>query len=83
MKENQTDKEQDRGVPMWTTVAKYNFAEAAGRQGVTTLAMDGQLDKLHYVNWYESKEKETRCAWTATSSTNSSRKARRTSDVAQ
>lgn len=40
-------------------VEKHTFLEAARGKGYDVLLMDGQLDN-HYVNWYESKNKETR-----------------------
>lgn len=38
---------------------KHTFLEAAKGKGYDVLLMDGQLDS-HYINWYESKNKETR-----------------------
>ena len=38
---------------------KHTFLEAAKGKGYDVLWMDGQLDN-HYINWYESKNKETR-----------------------
>jgi len=66
-KENQTDKNKTV-VLLYVDdpVEKHTFLEAARGKGYDVLLMDGQLDN-HYVNWYESKNKETRsCAWTAT-----------------
>ena len=60
VKENQTDKNKTV-VFLYVDdpVAKYTSLEAAKAKGYDVLVMDGQLDN-HYVNWYESKEKETR-----------------------
>ena len=60
VKENQTDK--NKAVVFLYVddpVAKYTSLEAAKAKGYDVLVMDGQLDS-HYINWYESKEKETR-----------------------
>lgn len=38
---------------------KYTSLEAAKTKGYDVLWMDGQLDS-HYINWYESKNKDTR-----------------------
>ena len=38
---------------------KYTSLEAAKAKGYDVLWMDGQLDS-HYINWYESKNKDTR-----------------------
>lgn len=40
-------------------VEKYTSLEAAKAKGYDVLWMDGQLDS-HYINWYESKNKESR-----------------------
>ena len=40
-------------------VEKYTSLEAAKAKGYDVLWMDGQLDN-HYINWYESKNKDTR-----------------------
>ena len=40
-------------------VEKHTFLEAAKGKGYDVLVMDGQLDS-HYINWYESKNKESR-----------------------
>ena len=40
-------------------LAKLPAAELVLDKGYDVLLMDGQLDN-HYVNWYESKNKETR-----------------------
>lgn len=60
VKENQTDKNKTV-VFLYVDdpVAKYTSLEAAKGKGYDVLVMDGQLDN-HYINWYESKEKETR-----------------------
>ncbi|MCD8033408.1 MAG: molecular chaperone HtpG [Alistipes sp.] len=60
VKENQTDKNKIV-VFLYVDdpVAKYTSLEAAKAKGYDVLVMDGQLDN-HYINWYESKEKETR-----------------------
>ena len=38
---------------------RHTFLEAAKGKGYDVLVMDGQLDS-HYINWYESKNKESR-----------------------
>ena len=60
VKENQTDKNKTV-VLLYVDdpVEKHTFLEAARGKGYDVLLMDGQLDN-HYVNWYESKNKETR-----------------------
>ena len=60
VKENQTDKNKTV-VFLYVDdpVAKYTSLEAAKAKGYDVLVMDGQLDN-HYINWYESKVKETR-----------------------
>ena len=60
VKENQTDKNKTV-VFLYVDdpVAKYTSLETAKAKGYDVLVMDGQLDS-HYINWYESKEKETR-----------------------
>ena len=60
MKENQTDKNKTV-VFLYVDdpVEKHTFLEAAKAKGYDVLLMDGQLDN-HYINWYESKNKETR-----------------------
>ena len=60
VKENQTDKNKTV-VFLYVDdpVAKYTSLEAAKAKGYDVLVMDGQLDS-HYINWYESKEKEMR-----------------------
>ena len=40
-------------------VEKNSFVESAAAKGYDVLIMDGQLDN-HYINWYESKNKEVR-----------------------
>ena len=40
-------------------VEKYTSLESAKAKGYDVLWMDGQLDN-HYINWYESKNKDTR-----------------------
>lgn len=40
-------------------VEKHTFLEAAKAKGYDVLLMGGQLDS-HYINWYESKNKEAR-----------------------
>lgn len=60
VKENQTDK--DKMVIFLYVddpVEKHTFLEAAKSKGYDVLVMDGQLDS-HYINWYESKNKEAR-----------------------
>ena len=60
VKENQTDKNKTE-VFLYVDdpVEKHTFLEAAKGKGYDVLVMDGQLDS-HYINWYESKNKETR-----------------------
>lgn len=60
VKENQTDKNKTV-VFLYVDdpVEKHTFLEAAKAKGYDVLLMDGQLDN-HYINWYESKNKETR-----------------------
>ena len=60
MKENQTDKNKTE-VFLYVDdpVEKHTFLEAAKGKGYDVLVMDGQLDS-HYINWYESKNKESR-----------------------
>ena len=60
VKENQTDK---NNTVVFLYVddpeEKYTSLEAAKAKGYDVLVMDGQLDS-HYINWYESKNQETR-----------------------
>ena len=60
VKENQTDKNK---TVVFLYVddpeEKYTSLEAAKAKGYDVLVMDGQLDS-HYINWYESKNQETR-----------------------
>ncbi|MFI3278768.1 MAG: molecular chaperone HtpG [Rikenellaceae bacterium] len=60
IREAQTDKDNTL-VILYTDNAteKYSFVEAAKGKGYDVLIMDGQLDS-HYINWYESKNKECR-----------------------
>ena len=60
VKETQTDKNKTV-VFLYVDdlVEKYTSLEAAKAKGYDVLWMDGQLDN-HYVNWYESKNKEQR-----------------------
>ena len=60
VKENQTDKNKTV-VFLYVDdpVEKHTFLEAAKGKGYDVLVMDGQLDS-HYINWYESKNKESR-----------------------
>lgn len=60
MKENQTDKNKTE-VFLYVDdpVEKHTFLEAAKGKGYDVLVMDGRLDS-HYINWYESKNKESR-----------------------
>ena len=60
VKENQTDKNKTE-VFLYVDdpVEKHTFLEAAKGKGYDVLVMDGQLDS-HYINWYESKNKESR-----------------------
>ncbi|MDE6623488.1 MAG: molecular chaperone HtpG [Alistipes sp.] len=60
VKENQTDKNKTV-VFLYVDdpVEKHTFLEAARGRGYDVLVMDGQLDS-HYINWYESKNKEVR-----------------------
>ena len=60
VKENQTDK--NKAVVFLYVddpEEKYTSLEAAKGKGYDVLIMDGQLDS-HYINWYESKNKESR-----------------------
>lgn len=60
VKENQTDKNKTEiFLYVDDPVAKHTFLEAAKSKGYDVLVMDGQLDN-HYINWYESKNKEAR-----------------------
>ena len=60
VKENQTDKNKTViFLYVDDPVEKHTFLEAAKGKGYDVLVMDGQLDN-HYVNWYESKNKESR-----------------------
>ncbi|MEG1863809.1 MAG: molecular chaperone HtpG [Alistipes sp.] len=60
VKETQTDKNKTEiFLYVDDPVAKHTFLEAAKSKGYDVLLMDGQLDN-HYINWYESKNKETR-----------------------
>lgn len=60
VKENQTDKNKML-VLLYVddAVGKHTFLEAAKGKGYDVLSLDGPLDS-HYINWYESKNKETR-----------------------
>ena len=60
VKENQTDNNKTE-VFLYVDdpVEKHTFLEAAKGKGYDVLVMDGQLDS-HYINWYESKNKESR-----------------------
>lgn len=60
VKENQTDKNKTV-VFLYVDdpVSKHSFLEAARGKGYDVLVLDGQLDN-HYINWYESKNKDTR-----------------------
>ena len=60
VKEAQTDKNKTV-VFLYVddTEEKYTSLEAAKAKGYDVLWMDGQLDS-HYINWYESKNKDTR-----------------------
>ncbi len=60
VKENQTDKNKTL-VFLYVDdpVEKHTFLEAAKGKGYDVLEMGGQLDN-HYINWYESKNKDTR-----------------------
>ena len=62
VKENQTDKNKTV-VFLYVDdpVEKHTSLEAARAKGYDVLVMDGQLDN-HYINWYESKNKEVRFA---------------------
>ena len=60
VKANQTDKD-NNVIFLYVDdpVAKHSFLEAAKSKGYDVLVLDGQLDN-HYINWYESKNRETR-----------------------
>ncbi|MBE6182394.1 MAG: molecular chaperone HtpG [Rikenellaceae bacterium] len=60
VKENQTDKNKTL-VFLYVDdpIEKHTFLEAAKGKGYDILEMGGQLDN-HYINWYESKNKDTR-----------------------
>ena len=60
IKANQTDKDK-KVVFLYATEVKeqYTYIETAKGKGYDVLLMDGQLDN-HYINWYESKNKESR-----------------------
>ena len=60
VKETQTDKHKNI-VFLYVDdpEQKHSFLEAARGKGYDVLEMNGQLDS-HYVNWYESKNKEVR-----------------------
>ncbi len=62
IKENQTDKNKNT-IILYTDNAeeKQTFITAAKTRGYDVLIMDGQLDN-HYINWFESKNKEVRFA---------------------
>ena len=62
IKENQTDKNKNT-IILYTDNAeeKETFITAAKSRGYDVLIMDGQLDN-HYINWFESKNKEVRFA---------------------
>ncbi len=60
VKENQTDKNKNIIFLYVDDVEeKHTFLEAAKSKGYDVLEMNGQLDN-HYVNWYESKNKDVR-----------------------
>lgn len=60
VKENQTDKNKNViFLYVDDPVEKHTSLESAKAKGYDVLLMDGQLDN-HYVNWYESKNKESR-----------------------
>ncbi len=62
VKENQTDKNKNLILLYVDDMEeKYTSLEAAKSKGYDVLVMDGQLDN-HYINWYESKNQETRFA---------------------
>ena len=60
VKETQTDKNKTL-VFLYVDdpVEKHTFLEAARGKGYDVLEMNGQLDN-HYINWYESKNRDTR-----------------------
>lgn len=62
VKENQTDKNKTViFLYVDDPVEKQSSVEAARSKGYDVLVMDGQLDN-HYINWYESKHKDSRFA---------------------
>ncbi len=57
---NQTDKDGNLiFLYVDDPVSKHSFLEAAKGKGYDVLVLDGQLDN-HYINWYESKNQQTR-----------------------
>lgn len=60
VRENQTDKNK-QVILLYVDdpVSKHTALAAARAKGYDVLLMDGQLDN-HYVNWYESKNKDAR-----------------------
>ncbi len=60
VKANQTDKNNNL-ILLYVDdpVEKHTFLEAARQKGYDVLEMNGQLDN-HYINWYESKNKDCR-----------------------
>ncbi len=62
VKKNQTDKNKTTiFLYVDDPIAKEPFVTAAKNRGYDVLVMDGQLDS-HYINWYESKNQESRFA---------------------
>ncbi len=60
VKENQTDKNKTLiFLYVDDPIEKHTFLEAAKGKGYDVLEMGGQLDN-HYINWYESKNKDCR-----------------------
>lgn len=60
VKENQTDKNKNTiFLYVDDPIEKHTFLKAAKDKGYDVLEMNGQLDS-HYINWYESKNQETR-----------------------
>ncbi len=60
VKDNQTDKHGNL-ILLYVDdpIEKHTFLEAARQKGYDVLEMNGQLDN-HYINWYESKNKDCR-----------------------
>ncbi len=60
IKATQTDKNKNTiALYVDNVTEKHSFVEAARAKGYDVLEMDGQLDS-HYINWFESKNKDVR-----------------------